>query len=58
MTSSILPSIENLSDFSLYTFLQIDMLGQTLYTYNFILLIIMGLILFLAMFGPIVLSLK
>ena len=55
---SILPSIENLSDLSLYSFLQIEMLGQTLYTYHFILLIIMGIILFLAMFGPIILSLK
>ena len=56
--NQILPSIESISDIYLYTFLQIDMLGQTLYTYNFILLIIMGLILFLAMLGPIVLSLK
>ena len=42
----------------LYNFIQIETLGNALYTYSSILLLISGLILLLAMMGPIVLSIK
>lgn len=52
------PNTNNNIDTNIFTFLQIDTLGHVLYTYGFILLLIMGIILFLSMFGAIVLSLK
>jgi len=48
----------NFADTSVFTFLQMETLGQGLYTYGSIWLILMGLILFLAMLGPIVLSIR
>ena len=57
-TSFLLCNSGSNSDFIILNFLQIEVLGHTLYTYGAILLIILSFILLLAMFATIVITKK